>query len=75
MRRLTSIKKRRALEVFMTGVTIFDALGYQLNHLPVWQFLPLWVGMIAEIEVGARALSWLSSRLHLQRHSPGSRGL
>ncbi len=69
------MKKRRAFEIFMTGVVIFDAVGYQIAHLPIWQFLPLWVWMIVEVEVGARALSWLSRRLHFHRPHPGSRGL
>jgi len=53
-----------AFEVFISAVVVFDILGYNAYHLPIWQFFPMWVGAIAEIEVGARALSWLSKRVH-----------
>ncbi len=59
------MKKKRAFEIFMSGVVVFDILGSAWDHLPVWQFFPMWGAMILEIEVGARAFAWLSKRLHL----------
>ena len=59
------LKKKLALEAFMSGVVVFDALGYAWQHLPVWPFLPMWVGAILEVEVGARVLVWL--RVHIPK--------
>lgn len=65
------LKKRRAFELFMTGVVVFDVVGFELAHLPVWQFLPLWLGMIVEVEASARFLTWLSKHVHLTiPHAP-----
>ena len=59
------MKKKLAFEVFISGAVVFDAIGWHAYHLPVWQFFPMWVGAMAEIELGARALGWLSKRAHL----------
>ncbi len=59
------MKKKLAVEVFMTAVVIFDAAGYYSYHLPVWPFLPMWAGAMLEVEVGARVLTWLSRHLHV----------
>jgi hypothetical protein len=59
------LNKKLALEVFVSGVVVFDTLGYAWEHLPVWPFLPMWVGAMVEIQVGARVLSWL--RVHIPR--------
>jgi hypothetical protein len=67
------LRKTFAFEIFITGVIIFDALGWEWKHLPVWPFLPMWVGAMVEIEVGARIMSWLSKRVHL-RLSRGTKG-
>jgi hypothetical protein len=59
------LNKKLALEVFVTGVVIFDSVGYAWEHLPVWPFLPMWVGAMVEIQVGARVLGWL--RVHIPK--------
>jgi hypothetical protein len=59
------LKKKLALELFVTGVVIFDSLGYAWQHHPIWPFIPMWVGAMIEIQVGAKVLSWL--RLHIPK--------
>jgi hypothetical protein len=61
------LRKKLALEVFVSAVVVFDILGYEANHLPILQFFPMWVGAMLEIEVGGRILGWLSKRVHLAR--------
>ncbi len=48
-------------------MVVFDAVGCYAYRLPTIQFFPMWVGAMLEIEVGARALGWLSRRIHLPR--------
>jgi hypothetical protein len=45
------VKKKLAFEIFISAVVVFDILGSRANHLPIWQFFPMWVGAIIEIEV------------------------
>ena len=61
------MKKKLALEVFVSGVVVFDIIGWYSNGLPIWQFFPMWAWAIVEIEVGARVLSWLGKRVHLPK--------
>ena len=61
------MKKKLALEIFISGVVVFDIIGWDLNGLPIWQFFPMWAWAIVEIEVGARILSWLGKRVHVSR--------
>jgi hypothetical protein len=63
------LNKKLAFEVFVTGVVVFDALGYAWEHLPVWPFLPMWVGAMVEIQVGARVLGWLRVRIPILQRS------
>jgi len=62
------VKKKLAFEIFISGVVVFDAVGCYAYGLPTIQFLPMWVGAMLEIEVGARTLGWLSRRIHLPRY-------
>lgn len=57
------MNKKRSLELFVTGVVVFDAVGYHANHFPVWPFVPMWVGAMLEVEVGAFLLAWLARLL------------
>jgi hypothetical protein len=59
------LKKKHALEIFISAIVVFDIIGSNASDLPIWQFFPMWVGAIIEIEVGARVLSWLAKRIHL----------
>jgi hypothetical protein len=59
------LKKKHALELFVSGIVVFDILGWSADGLPIWQFFPMWAGAIVEIEVGARVLSWLAKRIRL----------
>jgi hypothetical protein len=61
------LKKKRALEIFVSAIVVFDAIGWYANGLPIWQFFPMWVGAIVEIEVGARVISWFGKRVHLPK--------
>lgn len=61
------MRKKLAFEIFISAVVVFDAVGANAYHLPIWQFFPMWVGAMLEIEVGARVLSWLSKRVHFPR--------
>jgi hypothetical protein len=61
------LKKKHALEIFVSGIVVFDIIGWSVDGLPIWQFFPMWVGAIVEIEVGARVLSWLGKRVHLSK--------
>lgn len=61
------MRKKLALEIFISAVIIFDIWGWNANHLPVWQFFPMWAEAIVEIEVGARLVSWLSRTFHAHR--------
>jgi hypothetical protein len=45
-------------------VVVFDAAGFYAYGLPYLQFLPMWAGAMLEIEIGARALGWLSKHVH-----------
>jgi len=67
-------KKKLAFEIFISGVVVFDAVGSNAYHLPVWQFLPMWVGAMLEIEVGAKLLSWTSRLVHLAKLHLPSKG-
>jgi len=54
------VKTKLAFEIFMSGVVVFDIFGSAWRHLPIWEFFPMWVGVIVEIEVGARVLGRIS---------------
>jgi hypothetical protein len=61
------LKKKLALEIFVSGVVVFDIVGWNIQGLPIWQFFPMWAWAIVEIEIGARVISWLGKRVHLSR--------
>jgi len=61
------LKKKHALEIFVSAIVVFDIVGWSASDLPIWQFFPMWAGAIVEIEVGARVISWLGKRVHLSR--------
>jgi hypothetical protein len=57
-------------------VVVFDTFGAHAYHLPIWQFFPMWVGAMLEIELGARVLSWLSKLFHFVKlHRPSEKPL
>jgi hypothetical protein len=58
------LKKKLALEIFISAIVVFDIIGWNVQGLPIWQFFPMWAWAIVEIEVGARLISWLSKRVH-----------
>jgi len=65
-----ALRKKLAVAMFVSGVVAFDAAGYHAYHLPVWPFLPMWVGAMAEVELGSRAIAWLSKVPRLSRRRP-----
>ena len=68
------LRNKTAFEIFISAVVVFDTVGYNAYHLPIWQFLPMWVGAMLEIEAGARALSWLSKLFHsVKLHRPSQK--
>ena len=58
------MRKKLAVEVFVSGVVVFDMVGSWAYHLPVWPFLLMWVGAMLEVEFWARVIGFAARHLH-----------
>jgi len=65
------VKKKLAVEIFVSAVVVFDMFGSWAYHLPVWPFFLMWAGAMLEVEFWARVIGFVSR--HVQFLGPRGR--